>query len=496
MVALGLLPWTIGDVPAEQGGGAPRARRLPPISATEHQREVVGSSRRIARLPPTTAPENELQINLPSTPTRAISQPLRAGEWEHLDAIEPETLADAWAQALAVDPWLDSKRISVAASEATARAANAESYPWLDVGASYTVRDNQPGFVFSAPPYIPDNTVFPNAQREGAGYFAAVTVPIYTGGSVPAAIDSASANVAATEIDAQVAQLDLKIRVAEEYVHVLRASSELDLANTTVRSLTAHARDVEMLFKHEQRPKNDLLAAQVALADARYAAITASNQLDRARATYNRRLARPLTTPVHLHDLPVDRAESDLDVLTAVALENRGELSQMAWQAVALEQQAESILARNRPQAAVTGGYTFNENQYQSPQGITSVGLGVTWNLYDAGRDKHRACALQQQAAVIHRLRADLESRIRLDLRRAWLDVEETTRRLAVTHEALAQAEENVRVARGRYGNDMGTNTDVLAAESLRVQSFRNHHHAYYDAVIARLRLQRAAGDL
>ncbi len=479
-------------ITAELAPEAVKFQRLPPVSAKalEANSSITTSSRRIARLPQVVEVD-EIRVNAPVTPTFTPAEVL-----EELEHHEPESLELAWSIAMAVDPWLDSKRASSAAAIEQWHAANAEHYPLLDVGASYTVRDNQPGFVFSAPPTVPNNTIFPNSQQANAGYFAALTVPIHTGGSVPAAIEAANATAAAAEMDARVAYLDLKLRVAEEYVQVLRASSELELARSTVRSLTAHTRDVEMMFENDQRPKNDLLAAQVALADASYAAIAAENHLDAARASYNRRLARPLNTPVHLRDLTVERVGEELDVLTQVAVESRDELSQLAWQAEALEQQAESIIARNRPQAAVTGGYVFNENQYQAPQGITSIGLGVTWNLYDGGRDKHRACALQQQAMAIHRLRADLDSRIRLDVRRGWLNAQETLRRLQVTHAALAQAEENIRVTRGRYAQDMGTNTDVLAAEGLRVQSFRNHHHAYYDAVLARLRLLRAVGNL
>ena len=461
-------------------------KRLPPVAESS---SVVTSSRRVARLPHVDG--EEMRVTTPATPNFPST-----GIAEVLEHHEPESLEVAWATAIAIDPWLDAKRSTSAAANSQWRAATAESYPWLDAGASYTVRDNQPGFVFSAPPLLPANTVFPYQQREGAGYYAAVTVPVYTGGGVPAAIDAAASSAAASELDIEVALQEIRLRVAEEYVAILRAASDLQLAQSTVRSLAAHAHDVEMLYAQEQRPKNDLLAAQVALADARQFEIAAANQLDISRAAYNRRLGRRLSDPVAIADLRVQRDLVDVDALSVQAIERREELAQLSLQASALSEQAESILARNRPQAAVTGGYVFNENQYQSPQGITSIGLGVSWNLYDAGRDRHRACALQQQAAALHRLRADLESRIRLDVRRGCLDVQQTLKRLQVTHAALAQADENVRVARGRYANEMVTNTDVLAAESLRLQSFRNHHHAYYDAVLARLRLLRTTGEL
>ncbi len=409
---------------------------------------------------------------------------------------EPESLADAWQAALALDPWLDAKRQQTLAAESNWQAARAEAYPWLDTGANYTVRDNEPGFAFQAPGLIPPGSVFPYAQREGASYFAAVNMPIYTGGSVPAAIDAAAASLNSRQLDARIAQLDLKLRIAEQYVAVLRAHSDVSRAQMNVQSLASHLHDVEMLFQHEQRPQNDVLAAQVALAEARHDLVAAENRLDVARATYNRGLARPLGQPVFLYDLAVQPPPGELEALTQVAIESREELAQLRSQAQALQHEAESLLAKNRPQAAVTGGYVFQENRYQSPQGITSLGVGVTWNLYDAGRDRHRATALQQQAAALCRLRDDLESQIRLDVRRTWLDVAETAERLQVTRDSLGQAEESLRVARQRYLNGMGTSTDVLTADSQRVRSFRNHHHAYYDAILAEYRLRRAMGRL
>jgi outer membrane protein TolC len=408
-----------------------------------------------------------------------------------------ESLEEAWAIALAVDPWLQAKQFKIDAARSQWRAAVAESYPWLDVGTNYLVRDNEPAFVFSGQPFLPGNIVSPYAQREGLGYFASFSLPIYTGGAVPAEIDAAAAGSSASRAEEQVARQDLRLLVAENYVGVLRAMSDAALARTTAQSLEAHAQDVELAYEQQQRPKNDFLAAQVALADARHTAIAAEHNVDAACAGYNRRLSRLLDSPVRLEDLPVPRRSAEpVESFTAAAIGGREELQQLAAQARALRDQAESLLARNRPQAALTGAYTFNENRYQTPEGIASLGVGVTWNLYDAGRDRQRACALQQQAAALDRLAADLRMRIELEVRRAWLNVAETAQRLSVTSEALAQADENVRVTRLRYAEGMGTNTDVLGAESQRMQSFRNHHHAYYDAILAEFRLRRACGAL
>jgi outer membrane protein TolC len=85
---------------------------------------------------------------------------------------------------------------------------------------------------------------------------------------------------------------------------------------------------------------------------------------------------------------------------------------------------------------------------------------------------------------------------IELEVRAAWLNVHETQERVPVTQEAVAQAEENLRVVRDRYRNGEGTNTEVLDAEVLRSLSRNNYDTARYDAALAEITLARAVGLL
>jgi outer membrane protein len=65
-----------------------------------------------------------------------------------------------------------------------------------------------------------------------------------------------------------------------------------------------------------------------------------------------------------------------------------------------------------------------------------------------------------------------------------------------VARQATTQADENLRVAQDRYQQQVGTNTEVLDAETLRVQAYTNLYNSTYQAVLAGLRLRRAVGNL
>ena len=122
------------------------------------------------------------------------------------------------------------------------------------------------------------------------------------------------------------------------------------MAESHERSLAAHARDADVLYNQQRAPYNDLLAAQVAHCDAQHQVIKARSDLDAARATYNRRLGRPLTTNVQLATLQASTTTYDVNQLTHEALARRHELPELDAQIAAHRYQAESVAAENRAQ--------------------------------------------------------------------------------------------------------------------------------------------------
>jgi len=404
-----------------------------------------------------------------------------------------ETLQEAWDTALAGSRSLKASRENTAASASLLEAAKSVRLPNITLETGYSIFDNTPAFQADL---LGQSLQIPMAQQNSAAFKTMATLPLYTGGRIGSGIDAASASLDAakhTEIgDTQ----SLKLRVADAYVGVLRADSMLKVAESHVQSLEAHARDVENFYTQGMVAKSDLLSASVSLADARQKTLQATNALYLAQATYNRLLVRPLDQSVTLDEFTPENGDHPLSSLTEQALSKRSELAALALQIEAIHDQASAVRGENSPQVALSGGYNYQQNRYQVDEAQWIVGLGVKWNLFDGGVVRYRAVAVERQAAALSEQRGELASIIALQVRQAWLDVEETRKRLVVTQSAIAQAEENLHVVRDRYGNGLSTHTEVLAAETLRVNSESSHSNALYDAALAELRLKYVVGEL
>ncbi|PPD05011.1 MAG: transporter [Methylobacter sp.] len=406
--------------------------------------------------------------------------------------LHAESLENAWNIALDNNHQIKAAQINTSASEEQLESAKSQRLPLVNVGGNYTQQSETP----SAETQIAGQTVrFPVNEAGSFKAQALATVPVFTSGRISHNISAAEASLEAAHHNEDASTQDIKMQVADAYVTVLRAQSALQVAKNHAESLSAHLQDVNNLYDQGVVAKNDQLAANVELVNAEQLVVQASNRLDIAKANYNQLLDRDLAQEVTLeHSFPAAPADS-LNELNHLAVKQRPELAAVSQQIESLEQQSASVKAANLPQVDLNGGYQYQQNRFQAFQGIWSVGAGVQWKLFD-NSVKHQSDAISRQAISMKEQRDDLTSKITLQVRQAWLDVQETEKRISVTQKAIEQADENMRVTKDRYHQGLSTNTDVIKAEDQRIAAHDNLNNANYDATLAKLKLRRAIGAL
>jgi outer membrane protein TolC len=409
---------------------------------------------------------------------------------------QAETLEEAWAQALQHDQALAAVRSQAEAAGFQAQAARAQRWPTIAVGGSYNQLDDSPAFDFSFTglPLTPPELFKDDSYVSGS---ATITVPLFTGGQIVSSIRAAEAQHKGASAQLTAATADTRLAVADAYVEVLRARKAHAVAASNAQTLASLARDTEIMFERELVPKNDLLAVQVALANAKQNELRASQEAEVALAAYNRRLGAPLDRAVELSDVlgaPVDTG--DLPTLIEMARSRRTELAALDARAEAYGQLAKAERARVLPHVALSGGYQYLENQFLDDETVGMAGIGVQWSVFDGGQSRKRAAALDRTRRSAEQQRADASSLVELQVRQSYLGLQEARARVGVNAQAAEQAEENLRIARERYNAGLGTQTQLLEAETLRVQALRNRDDAALDAGLAQLRLARAVGAL
>jgi outer membrane protein len=356
-----------------------------------------------------------------------------------------DTLSAAWNEALAYSAQLEASRLQHAAAASELAAASTERLPKVWSHASYQLRSEERSFLF-ANPLAPSQTfVTPYAQRDAALGTVGVSTPIYAGGAIDYGIKSAAARYDAALCAQAATRLELLLAVASAYVDVLRAQRDLEVSHQSLEALALHLQNAKSHFEQQRVPYSDVLSAQVTLATGEQTRLRTRYQLDAARAHYNL-LGRPLDADVQLEELHVPPLAPGLDELQRLAVSLRPDLRELDSAAIAGQYEAERLRAATRPQICVVGRHDFEENRFQTPQGVSSAGVVIDWSIYDGGRSRQLASAQQARAASLSKLADDLRTRIALEVLIEWNNAQEAIARRQVAASALEQAEENYRL--------------------------------------------------
>jgi outer membrane protein len=442
-----------------------------------------------------------------------------------------EDLNDAWGQAIGLNAGLQAREIDTFAAGMNLGAARAARLPSVNLTSLTAFLSQSPqirvptslaaasgagsgtgttAFPSTFPALGPNQSVIPFV-------FANISQPLYQGGRIHNNIAASAAGVKYQKTEEFRTVLDLKLTVAEAYVGVLRARRNLDVSLSNVFQLASFLRDVTNRKNEGRATRNEELAAEVSLANARLQEITDRKNLLAAWATYNRYLCRPPDLMVDLqeivagppspsdalmaHSLAHDKTSITLEEpiamdLTSRAIRGRPELQGLAEQANQSNSLANVTMAAVKPHLSFNASYIeLGLTNFTNPN-IFAGSFQLSWTLFDGGQTRKRALAQRLQAESYMKQRVDASADIALQVRTRMLDVDESRQRVIVSGAAVASANENIKVVTERYRQGLSIYTEVLDAENRRVQSLNGYYAATYDNALARFRLRRAVGDL
>jgi outer membrane protein len=408
--------------------------------------------------------------------------------------VNAESLEDAWKLALAGNFKIKAAEQEQLAADAQLASANAERLPSLVFVADFLKLNNPPTFEGRLNDASPFRVSY--LDEESTYYGASTILPLYTGGRITADINAAKAQLSAAAASTSHSISGVKINVAKAYIDILRTQSAVELANSHVQSLVGHQTDVENLLNQGLVARNNLLTANVALANARQQLLQANHRSELARAEYNRLLNRPLDTEFHLDNLASPELTQPLVELSDLALTARADIQTLKHRSEVLFQNAKMAESASKPQLGLSGTYLHHDNRINTYKDVVAANVSMIWYVFDGGVSKHRSNQLQRQAAAVKAQEDELAGIIKLQVRQAWLASEAARQRIAITSSSIEQADENLTSSKNRFQAGLIVNSEVLDAENLRVQAHSNHSNAVYDATFATLQLKHVVGLL
>lgn len=266
------------------------------------------------------------------------------------------------------------------------------------------------------------------------------------------------------------------------YFNILEAEKMTAVFEKETESLNAYLLDIGRLFSQGAAVKNDLLPAQVRLADARQKLIAARNSRHVAAARLNAILAFPSRTKIAVSDIempPPPFPEMDDAFKTAQFQRPEVNFYEDRIKASVLSERAKAV--ENFPAVFLDGGYAYTQNRYQVHEDNMSVQLGAKMNFYDGGAARAELLKERARQRQLTEQKAKIIDDIRFEIEDSFYGLKNACEKVLVAKDAVSQAEENVRVYRAKYSAGSATQTEVLEAITLETLARTNSYSDDYE---------------
>jgi outer membrane protein len=413
-------------------------------------------------------------------PAAAMEAPIRKG-----DTLE---LARCVEIALKKHPAIRAAANTLKAGESRVGQAKAGYYPQVSGSASYSRID-------------PTSTTLgrlsttAGSAYDSYGSSVGLSQNLFDFGKTSTQVKIQNLNLDASRSDFDNVNAQVVFGVKQAYYGLLRARRNQDVARDVVGQYEQHLGRARGFFEVGLKPKFDVTKAEVDLSNARLNLLKAENALRLARVTLNNAMGLPEAPDHEIQDsLAFQRVDVDLDQVMKQAYDRRPDLQSILVKKKSLDETITLQKKGYTPYVTGNASYGWGGDSFPLDQGW-NIGATLNIPLFSGFSTKYQVDEARANLDVLKANEETLRQGIFLEVKQAWLNLQEAADRIVTAEVIVRQAAENLELADGRYAAGVGNPievTDALVAQSNAKLSFVA---ALYDYKMAQATLEKATGE-
>ncbi len=378
-------------------------------------------------------------------------------------------------------------RLNVDKSQTGIRAAQATQA--VQVGLTSTLQNQ------GSPLIIGTQSQFRNSTSTDIQGSLQATYNILSAGRNQNSVRAAQEQVNFDRLD--LIRVEQKVRgdVITAYYDLQAADSSVIINQAAVTDATRSLSDAQLQEKAGIGTKFDILRAQVQLATANQDLTNAQGQQQTAR----KKIAQLLVVDNNTEFTAADAVRESgtwgysLEDSVVIAYKNRPEVKQQLSLRRISEQQQIVAAAANSAQVNLFANYTLGKSLTTSTAAQDNYALGaqLSWNFLDGGAAEAGANRERVNQQIFENQFTTTRNQIRFEVEQAYYGLGTNQKNIATSTQALQQAEESLKLARLRFQAGVGTQTDVIQAQTALARARGNRITAIvnYNRSLASLRI-------
>ena len=326
-----------------------------------------------------------------------------------------------------------------------------------------------------------------------------LSLPIYSGGRIRYGIESSKFLEQAAKLDAQDDKDEVIQNTIEAFANLFKANTAVKLVKENLLQSQQRTKDLSNLEKNGLLARNDLLKAELQSSNTELSLLDAENNWQLANINMDLMLGLPTATELVLDTSGVEKKNDSrvLDDYLQAALTNRKDIAAVDYRKKAAEAGVKASKGELYPSLALTGGYIAADIPHVfSVSNAVNIGVGVSYNIGSLWKNKSK---VQQAEARVKQLvitESMMDDNIRLQVNKSYLNLLSSRKKIEVYAKAVEQAQENYRIVKNKFDNNLATTTDLLDADVAQLQSRLSYTLARADAFVAYNKLLQIAGIL
>ena len=335
-----------------------------------------------------------------------------------------------------------------------------------------------------------------NAVGNSFSHTFGVSMPIYHGGELKSQRDQRRLELNAADLALENTKQEIKMQTTSAYYSILRCRDMIQVRQEEVGTMQQHL-DLSMVkYKEGVVAKSDILASEVALANAKQRLVTAKGDYDKAIATLNNIIGLSVGTQLAIHDeLKYVKHNLKLDKCIEYALENRPDYAAAEYNIKRARAAIEEQRAGTRPTVDANASKSAESDRLLEADNRTwQAGMVVKWNVFDNGVTTAGVRQMQAQLRKAISSARKTKDTLELEVRNAYTDLIAAEDNVKTTKVAVDQASEDYEPAQLRYVEGVGTNLDVMDAQEKLTEARTNYAGTLYNYNTAISTLEKAMG--
>jgi outer membrane protein TolC len=320
------------------------------------------------------------------------------------------------------------------------------------------------------------------------------TYNILSAGRNQSSVRAAEEQVLFDRLDLLRVEQLIRGQVLTAYYDLQAADSSVIINQAAVADATRSLSDAQLQERAGVGTKFDILRAQVQLATANQDLTNARSQQQTARKKIAQLLVVDNNTEFTAAD-PVGESGTwnySLEDSVVIAFRNRPEAKQELVRRNISEQQQVVASAADSAQVDLVASYGLGKSisSNTSAQDNYSLGARLRWDFWDGGAAGARASRERFSQEISENQFTTARNQIRFEVEQAYSSLGSSRTNIATATQALKQAEESLKLARLRFQAGVGTQTDVIQAQTELARARGNRITAIlnYNRAISSLR--------